>query len=98
MNKNCQRALLMETSYTYIHFLRKEMDVKPKFRETCDRVHLLNILEEEDCCNRCSYCKFVKKLKESLEKNCFFTTNNTVKQWDVVYNNENVEVTPVLTF
>ena len=70
MDKNCQRALLMETSYSYIHFLRKEMNAKAKFRETCDRVHLLNILEE-DLCNRCTYCKFVSKLKESLQKNGF---------------------------
>ena len=88
----------METSYSYIHFLRKEMDVNPKFRETCDRCDLLNILEEEDRCNRCSYCKFVLKLKECLEKNGFFSSYNTVKQWDVVIDNENIEVTPVLTF
>ena len=95
MNRNCQRALLMETSYSYIHFLRKEMDPKPKFCETCNRVHLLNILEEEGRCNRCSYCKFVLKLKECLEKKSFFSTNNTVECWEVVSDGENIKVTPL---
>ena len=66
MSKNCKRSLLHETSY--INSLRK-MDEK-LFDQTCVHVHLLNILEDQ--CNHCSYCKFVMKLKESLEKNGFF--------------------------
>ena len=95
MNRNCQRALLMETSYTYVHFLRKQMDPKPKFRKTCDRVHSSNVLEEEGLCKGCSYCKFVKKLNECLEKKSFSSANNTVERWEVVSDDENVELTPL---
>ena len=96
MNKNCKRALLPETSYMYIHFLRKGMDVEPKIDTTYERIYLLNVLEEEDRCNRCSYCKFVFKLKECLENNGFFSTHNTVKYWNVKHENQCINVVPIL--
>ena len=30
-------------------------------RERCSRVHLINMLEEEDLCKSCNYCKFLDR-------------------------------------
>ena len=66
------------------------------YNHICERVKLLNILEEEeDCCNQCAYCKFVIKLKGSLEKNGFFSTHKTIVYWKVKYENECISVTPI---
>ena len=33
-----------------------------KINERCDRVHLINLLEEENC-NNCQYCRFINRLR-----------------------------------
>ena len=63
--------------------------------ERCDRVHLLNLLEEPGNCMNCDYCKFLRKLKNTLEKLSFFTTNAHVKNWDVKYKDNILTVKPV---
>ena len=63
--------------------------------ERCDRVHLINLLEEPGNCMRCDYCKFLKKLKNTLQEMLFFTANVHVKNWDVQYKNNILKVEPV---
>ena len=43
----------------------------------------------------CDYCKFLRKLKNTLEKLSFFTTNAHVKKWDVKYKDNILTVEPV---
>ena len=80
-NKNCIQSLFLEKNYLGKKMTEKKPEVV--FKNICSRVHLLNILEEEDQCNQCTYCKFVIKLKESLEKSGFFSTWNTVEMWKI---------------
>ena len=44
----------------------------PTVNEKCDRVHLINVLEKEGICLKCSYCTFLKKLKNRLQELNFF--------------------------
>ena len=62
--------------------------------ERCDRVHLINLLEDPGNCMRCDYCKFFKKLKNTLQEMLFFTVNAHVKNWDVQYKNNILKVKP----
>ena len=91
MNKNCKKSLFIENSY--MAHVRKNWKME-SYNHICEHVYLLNILEEEDRCNQCAYCKFVIELKESLEKNGFFSTHNTVVYWKIKYENECISVTP----
>ena len=63
--------------------------------ERCDRIHLINLLEEPGNCMRCDYCKFLRKLKNELQKMLFFTTNAHIKNWDVQYKDTILKVEPV---
>ena len=63
--------------------------------ERCDRVHLINLLEEEGLCLRCNYCNFLKKLKNTLQELSFFTLNANIQMWDVKYKNDILTVEPV---
>ena len=65
--------------------------------ETVDRVNLLNALEEPGLCLRCEYCNFLKKLKNILQENGFFTFNSSSISWKIEYNKNNVlTAVPVL--
>ena len=63
--------------------------------ERCDRVHLINLLEEPGNCMRCYYCRFLRKLRNTLQKSSFFTSNAHVKNWDIKYKNNVLTVEPV---
>ena len=63
---------------------------------SCNRVHLINLLEEEDLCKLCHYCKFLDKLRDALNQNLFFTVNAGVELWDVRLKGNKLEVIPVL--
>ena len=63
--------------------------------ERCDRVHLINLLEEPGNCMRYNYCRFLRKLKNTLQKFSFFTSNAHVKNLDVKYKNNVLTVEPV---
>ena len=65
-----------------------------KINERCDRVHLINLLEEENC-NNCNYCRFINRLRNALNENLFFTANARIKTWDVRLKNDILEVNPV---
>ena len=67
-----------------------------QINERCERVHLINLIEEEDLCNLCQYCKFLDKLQNSLNENLFFTVNAHVKLWDVRFKDNKLEVIRVL--
>ena len=65
--------------------------------ETVDRVNLLNALEEHGLCLRCDYCNFLKKLKNILQENGFFTFNSSLTNWKIQYTKNNVLIAvPVL--
>ena len=53
--------------------------------EKVDRVNLLNALEEPGLCLRCDYCNFLRKLKNILEENVFFTFSSTSTKWKIEY-------------
>ena len=63
--------------------------------ERCDRVHLINLLKEPGNCMMCDYCRFLRKLKNTLQELPFFTSNTHVKNWDVKYKNNILTVEPV---
>ena len=63
--------------------------------ERCDRVHLINLIEEKGLCLRCNYCTFIEKLKITLQELSFFTTNAHIQTWDVQYKNDILTVEPV---
>ena len=42
----------------------------------------------------CNYCKFLRKLKNTLQEMSFFTGNAHVKNWDVQYKNNILKVEP----
>ena len=67
----------------------------PTINERCDRVHLINILEQEGLCLKCNYCTFLEKLKNRLQELNFFTTNAHVQTWDVQYKNDILTVEPI---
>ena len=64
--------------------------------EKIDRVNLLNALEEPGLCLRCDYCNFLRKLKNVLQENGFFTFNSHFSEWKIVYNKKNVLTASVL--
>ena len=64
--------------------------------ETVDRVNLLNALEEPGLCLRCDYCNFLKKLKNILQENGFFTFNSSSTSWKIEYNKNVLTAAPVL--
>ena len=63
--------------------------------ERCDRVHLINLLEEKGLCLRCNYCNFLKKLQNTLQELSFFTSNANIQMWDIKYKNDILTVEPV---
>ena len=63
--------------------------------ERCDRVHLINLLEEPGNCMKCDYCRFLTKLRNTLQELSFFTSNAHVKNWNVKYKNNVLTVVPV---
>ena len=58
--------------------------------EKVDRVNLLNALEEPGLCLRCHYCNFLRKLKNKLEENGFFTYNSSFNEWKIEYDKNNI--------
>ena len=62
-------------------------------KERCDRVHLINLLEEENC-NNCQYCEFINRLRNVLKEKLFFTANTRIKTWDVELKNNILKVEP----
>ena len=65
-----------------------------KIWELCDRVHLINLLEEENC-NNCQYCRFINRLRDVLKEKLFFAGNAHIKTWDVQLKNDKLEVEAV---
>ena len=63
--------------------------------ERFDRVHLINLLEEPGNCMKCDYCRFLTKLRNTLQELLFFTSNAHVKNGDVKYRNNVLTVEPV---
>ena len=63
--------------------------------ERCDRVHLINLLEEPGNCMRCDYCRFLRKLRNTLQELSFFTTNGHIKNWDVKSKDNILTVEPI---
>ena len=63
--------------------------------ERCNRVHLINLLEEPNKCMKCDYCRFLTKLRNALQETSFFTSNAHIKTWDVKYKNNILIVEPV---
>ena len=62
-----------------------------------DRVTLLNALEEGGLCLRCDYCNFLKKLKNILQENGFFTVNSSFSSWKIKYTKNNIlAASPIL--
>ena len=47
--------------------------------ERCDRVHLINMLEEPGNCMKYDYCRSLIKLRNTLQELSFFTSNAHVK-------------------
>ena len=65
--------------------------------EKVDRVNLLNALEEPGLCLKCNYCNFLKKLKNILQENGFFTINSFFSKWKIQYTKNSVlTAVPVL--
>ena len=67
----------------------------PTVNERCDRVRLINILEQEGLCLKCNYCTFLRKLKNRLQELNFFTTNAHVQIWNVQYKDDILKVEPI---
>ena len=63
--------------------------------ERCDRVHLINLLEEPGNCMKFDYCRFLTKLRNALQEMPFFTSNTHIKNWDIKYTNNILIVEPV---
>ena len=66
-----------------------------RINERCDRVHLINLLEEEGNCNNCNHCRSIDKLRNALNEQLFFTFNAHIKTWDVRMKDNKLEVKPV---
>ena len=65
-----------------------------RIKEECDRVHLINLLEEENC-NSCEYCKFINRLRDVLKEKLLFTVNTHIQTWKVELKNDIMKVEPV---
>ena len=70
--------------------------MNPKIKKRCQRVHLINLLEEEELCKMCNYCKFLIRLKDVLIEKKFFTTDAHIDLWDIKYIDGKLTATPVL--
>ena len=80
--------------HLYANYLKR---LKMLIGETVDGVNLLNALEEPGLCLRCDYCNFLKKLKNILQENGFFTFNSPSSNWKIEYTKNNVlTAAPVL--
>ena len=79
----------------YTNYLKR---FKMLIGEKVDRINLLNTLEEPGLCLRCDYCNFLKKLKNILQENGFFTFNSTFAKWKIEYNKNNVLTAVPVTF
>ena len=66
----------------------------PTIDEVCNRVKIINALEEPGRCSQCDYCVFLTKLKTRLQELNFFTTNAHVQRWDVQYKDDILTVKP----
>ena len=44
----------------------------PTIDEVCNRVKIINALEEPERCSECNYCVFLTKLKTRLQELNFF--------------------------
>ena len=70
--------------------------MNPKIKERCERIHLINLLEEKDLCKMCIYCKFLIRLKDALIEKKSFTTNAHIELWDIKCIDNKLTATPVL--
>ena len=68
----------------------------PTIDEVCDRVKLINALEEPGLCSECNYCVFLRKLKTRLQELNFFTTNAHIQKWFVQYKDSILKVEPIV--
>ena len=48
--------------------------------EVCNRVKIINALEEPGRCSECNYCVFLTKLKTRLQELNLFTTNAHIQR------------------
>ena len=65
--------------------------------EKINRINLLNALEEPGLCLKYDYCNFLRKLKNILQENGFFTFNSSSTNWEIKYTKNNVlTATPIL--
>ena len=67
----------------------------PTIDEVCDRVKVINALEEPGRCSQCDYCVFLTKLKTRFKELNFFTTNALIQKWFVQYKDNILTVTPI---
>ena len=67
----------------------------PTIDEVCDRVKVINALEEPERCSQCDYCVFLTKLKTRLQELNFFTTNVHIQKWLVQYKDNILTVKPI---
>ena len=67
----------------------------PTIGEVCDRVKIINALEEPERCSQCDYCVFLTKLKTRLQELNFFTTNANIQKWFVQYKDSILTVKPI---
>ena len=67
----------------------------PTIDEVCDRIKLINALEEPGLCLECNYCVFLRKLKNRLQELNFFTTKAHIEKWIVKYEDNILTVNPI---
>ena len=67
----------------------------PTIDEVCDRIKLINVLEEPGLCLECNYCVFLRKLKNRLQELNFFTTKAHIEKWIVKYEDNILTVNPI---
>ena len=67
----------------------------PTIDEVCDRIKLINALEEPGLCLECNYCVFLRKLKNRLQELNFFTTKAHIEKWIVKYEDNILAVNPI---
>ena len=67
----------------------------PTIDEVCDRVKIINALEQPGLCLKCDYCDFLTKLKNRLPELNFFTTNAHIQKWFVQYKDSILTVKPI---
>ena len=62
--------------------------------EVCDRVKIINAIEETGLCSDCPYCTFLEKLKTQLKELSFFKSNAHIQKWYVQYIDKILKVEP----